>query len=327
MRRFALLFLLVLPTTLVALEPSTTRPVSTYSIVARDAATGEMGVAVQSHWFSVGSLVTWARAGVGAVATQSLVDPTYGPLGLELMQAGRSAPDALAGLLEADSSPQIRQVAMVDANGQVAAHTGAGCIAAAGHVTGEGFTVQANLMDKDTVPRAMADAFTAAQGTLAARMIHALAAAEAEGGDIRGRQSAAILVVKGESSGRPWEDIVVELRVEDHPHPVQELHRLYVLHTGYASMNDGDLALEVGDTAGAEKHYGAAMEILGDNLEARFWAAVALVNSGDVERALPHFLHIFQRGDNWKRLVPRLVDAGLLNADEVVLQRILGEGE
>lgn len=180
------------------------RPVATYSIVARDPATGELGVAVQSHWFGVGAIVPFAEAGVGAVATQSFVDPSYGPLGLELVRAGRTAPEALAGLLEADPHPDVRQVAMIDAAGNVAAHTGENAIIAAGHHTGENYSVQANLMGSETVWPAMVTAFEAARGDLAERMLAALEAAQAEGGDIRGRQSAALVVVSGEPTGRPW---------------------------------------------------------------------------------------------------------------------------
>jgi uncharacterized Ntn-hydrolase superfamily protein len=282
-----------------------------------------MGVAVQSHWFSVGSVVPWARSGVGAVATQSLVDVTYGPLGLEMMAAGRSASQTLAGLLEADSHPEIRQVAMVDAGGDVAVHTGSNCIPEAGHQTGEDYSVQANLMARDTVPEAMARAFETASGELAARMLEALEAAEAEGGDIRGRQSAAILVVRGEPTGASWSDVLVDLRVEDHPDPLAELRRLYRIHLGYEAMNAGDLAVEHGDVEAAEAAYAKAEEILGDNLEARYWHAVALVNAGELERALPLFAEIFARGENWRELTPRLVESGFLQVDEASLARIL----
>lgn len=303
---------------------SALRPVSTYSIVARDPTSGELGVAVQSHWFSVGSVVPWARAGIGAVATQSLVDVTYGPLGLDLMAAGRSAQAALAGLLEADAHPEIRQVAMIDGEGRVAAHTGTNCIPEAGHQVGESYSVQANLMAQDTVPAAMAHAFETAEGDLATRMLAALAAAEDEGGDIRGRQSAALLVVRGQSTGQPWSDTVVDLRVEDHPDPVPELRRLYTIHLGYEAMNAGDLAVERGETAEAEAAYARAEAILGDNMEARYWHAVALVNAGQVERALPLFGEVFAQGENWRVLTPRLVDSGFLEADAATLQRILG---
>lgn len=304
---------------------SPVRPVSTYSIVARDPETGQMGVAVQSHWFSVGSVVPWAEAGVGAVATQSLVDPTYGPLGLDLMRAGRSATRSLHGLLQADAHPEIRQVAMVDASGDVVAHTGEGCIPEAGHRTGEQYSVQANLMDLDTVPAAMAAAYEAAEGPLAERLLAALEAAQAEGGDIRGKQSAAILVVAAESTGRPWADTLVDLRIEDHPTPVEEMRRLLEVHRGYDRMNEGDLAIERGDVEAAEEAYAAAQEMLEGNLEASYWYAVALVNSDQVDRGVELFHEIFAQGENWRRLTPRLVEVDMLDADDALLERILGE--
>ena len=171
------------------------RPVHTFSIVARDPQTGDLGVAVQSHWFSVGTLVPWAEAGVGAVATQSFVDPVYGRIGLEMMRAGKGAPEALKGLLAGDEGRDVRQVAMIDARGRVDAWTGKGNIQAAGHIVGKGFSVQANLMLNDQVWPAMAKAFESARGDLADRMLAALDAAQAAGGDIRGRQSAAMIVV------------------------------------------------------------------------------------------------------------------------------------
>ena len=200
--------------------PVTGRPVHTYSIVARDPQSGQLGVAVQSHWFSVGSLVPWAQAGVGAIATQSFVEVRYGASGLDLMASGLSAPRTLDALLAADAHPGVRQVAMIDAGGQVAVHTGKQCIRYAGHLTGENFSVQANLMAEAGVPQAMAKAFREATGTLAERMLVALEAAQAVGGDLRGKQSAAILVVSGEAGGRPWEDRLVYLPVADHSPPL-----------------------------------------------------------------------------------------------------------
>jgi uncharacterized Ntn-hydrolase superfamily protein len=302
---------------------SPVRPVSTYSIVARDPDTGELGVAVQSHWFSVGALVPWARAGVGAVATQSMVEVSYGPEGLDLMEAGHDAVSVLSTLLGQDEHSDIRQVAMVDARGAAAVHTGGRCIPEAGHHLGRGYSVQANLMGPATVPDAMAEAFEMTTGPLAERMVAALAAAEAEGGDIRGRQSAAILVVRAEPSGQPWNDTLVDLRVEDHDEPVKELQRLLRMHRGYEKMNAGDLAVERGDLEGAEKAYAQAEYILGDNLEARYWHAVAMVNAGEIERALPIFADIFSRGDNWRELTPRLVGPGFLEVDQATLERIM----
>ena len=303
-------------------RPQPVRPVHTYSIVARDPKTGELGVAVQSHWFSVGALVPWAEAGVGAVATQSLVDPSYGPLGLELMRAGRAAPDALAGLVAADAGREVRQVAMIDAQGRVAAHTGNQCIAAAGHQTGANFSVQANLMEKDTVWPAMARAFEAAQGDLAERLLAALEAAQREGGDIRGKQSAAILVVSGKPSGKPWVDRKVDLRVEDSPEPLVELRRLLKVNSAYQHMNEGDLCAEKKDWACAAREYGAAQKLLPDQMEVVFWHAVTLVTSGRVEESLPLFKKVFAAEPIWAELVGRLPAAGLLPKDEAVIARI-----
>ena len=302
------------------------RPVHTYSIVARDTATGEIGVAVQSHWFSVGSTVPWAEAGVGAVATQSFVDPSYGPLGLAMMGAGRSAPDALAGLLAADPEREVRQVAMVDAKGRVAAHTGKKNIQAAGQHVGKGYSVQANLMANEKVWPAMAKAFEGATGDLAERMLTALEAAQAVGGDIRGQQSAAILVVPGTPSGRPWADRIFDLRIEDHPRPLEEMRRLLHVARAYRHMNAGDLAVEKNDVPAAEREYGAAMKLLPDSAEVVFWYAAALAMAGQVDRSLPLFARAFALEPAWRTLVPRLPASGLLPADPAVLSRIEGAG-
>jgi len=298
------------------------RPVHTYSIVARDPATGELGVAVQSHWFSVGPVVPWAEAGVGAVATQSFVDSSYGPLGLALMRAGRSAPEALRGLLAADDGRDVRQVAMVDAQGRVAAHTGRKCIAAAGHLVGANYSVQANLMDKPTVWPAMARAFESAAGDLTDRLLAALAAAQREGGDIRGQQSAAILVVRGQSTGRPWVDREADLRVEDSADPLGELRRLVRAHRAYQHMNAGDDCSAQKKWDCAEHEYGAAEKLLPEQVEIVFWHAVTLVTSGRVEEALPLFKKVFAREPKWEELVGRLPASELLPADEKLLARI-----
>ena len=303
--------------------PIPVRPVHTFSIVARDAATGELGVAVQSHAFSVGSGVSWAEAGVGAVATQSFIDPSYGPLGLDLMRAGRSAPDALKGLLAADDGRDVRQVAMIDASGRVAAYTGAKCIPAAGNHVGEGYSVQANLMDNDGVWPAMAKAFEAAKGDLAERMLQALEAAQAAGGDIRGMQSAAILVVKGVSSGRTWQDRIFDLRVEDSPQPLAELRRLVTFQRANNLANDGDRYLEKKDYAAGLKAYAEAEALLPDFAEMAFWHAVALANTGKVDDALPIFAKAYRMYPKFRELPPRLAKVGLLPDDPKVIAKIV----
>ena len=242
----------------VAEKTTTQRPVHTFSIVARDPATGELGVAVQSHWFSVGSIVAWAEAGVGAVATQSFVDPSYGKNGLDLMRSGRSAPDALKELLGKDEAREVRQVAMIDAQGRVEAFTGKSDIQAAGHIVGNNFSVQANLMLNDKIWPAMAHAFENTKGDLADRMLAALDAAQLAGGDIRGRQSAALIVVTGKPTGQAWKDRTFDLRVDDSVEPLKELRRLVTLQRAYNHMNAGDLAVEKKDNEGALREYGAA---------------------------------------------------------------------
>lgn len=299
------------------------RPTHTFSIVARDPATGELGVAVQSHWFSVGPIVPWAEAGVGAVATQSFVDSSYGPLGLDLMRAGRSAPDALKALLAGDDGRDLRQVAMIDAQGRVAAHTGRKSIEAAGHIVGKDYSVQANLMLNERVWPEMARAFESAQGDLAERMLAALDAAQAVGGDIRGKQSAALIVVSGKPTGRPWVDRIFDLRVEDSPEPLKELRRLVNLQRAYHHMNAGDLAVERNDNDGALREYGATEKFVPDNAEMVYWHAVALVNMGRVEESLPLFRRVFKMDPNWATLTPRLVKSELLPNDPKLIQRII----
>lgn len=302
--------------------PGSSRPVHTYSIVARDPKTGQLGVAVQSHWFSVGSLVPWAQAGVGAIATQSFIEVRYGGSGLDLMRSGLGARRTLDALLEADQHPEVRQVAMIDASGEVAVHTGKNCIRYAGHTVGDNFSVQANLMAGEGVPEAMADAYLQAQGTLAERMLAALDAAQALGGDLRGKQSAAILVVSGTASGRPLEDRLVDLHVEDNPEPLQELRRLLTLQTAYEHMNRGDHALERGEVDAALEAYGKAEQLQPQNLEMKFWHAVSLANAGREAAALSLFATIFRQDGQWRELVPRLAEAGLLGVGGDSIERI-----
>lgn len=301
------------------------RPVHTYSIVARDPDTGAMGVAVQSHWFNVGSLVAWAEAGVGAVATQSFVDVRYGASGLELMRTGWDAPQTLKALLLADHHPEVRQVGMIDKEGNVVAHTGDRCIQHAGHLVKDNFAVQANLMLSEGVPEAMAAAFEKAKGDLAHRMMVALEAAQALGGDLRGQQAAAVLVVSGENTGQPWKDRLVDLNVEDHPEPLKELRRLLALHDAYEHMDRGDLAIEENDMAKARAEYGAAQKMFPENLEMKFWYAVALVNAGEMEESLPIFKEVLNRDGHWAVLIPRLVDSGLLPSDSDAMKRIMSQ--
>ncbi|MEM6766729.1 MAG: DUF1028 domain-containing protein [Bacteroidota bacterium] len=296
---------------------------STYSIVAKDPVTGKMGVAVQSHWFSVGTLVSWGEAGVGVIATQSFVNPSFGPRGLAMMKAGMSAEATLDSLLSTDEGRDVRQVAIVDMQGRVAAHTGKSCIPKAGQLVGKNYSVQANLMANEAVWPEMAKAFEETPGPLAERMVEALIAAEAAGGDIRGKQSAAILVVNPFPTGNPWEDRVVDLRIEDHPNPTAELKRLLTVHRAYEHMNRGDLAVEEGKMDEAMKAYAKAESLFPDNEEMKFWHAVTLANTGKVEEALPLFRLVFTQNPDWKTLVVRLRPVNLLSVNDEELTKIL----
>lgn len=304
------------------MRASRTRPIHTYSIVARDPETGQMGVAVQSHAFSVGSAVPWAEAGVGAIATQSLTRIDYGPEGLALMRMGLTASQALADLIENDEGRDVRQVAMVDAEGNAAAFTGSRCIAAAGHVIGDGFSAQANLMDDESVWPAMKAAYERAEGDLADRLLAALDAAQASGGDIRGQQSAALLVVAGERSEKPWEGRLFELRVEDHPRPLDELRRLVRLQRAYRYADRADELIAAQNFDDAMGALAKAAALAPDVLELRFWAAAALFAAGREDEALQMFREVFAKEPVWARLAPRLVPLGLLPDDPAALERI-----
>jgi uncharacterized Ntn-hydrolase superfamily protein len=275
----------------------------TYSIVARDPGTGELGVAVQSLWFSVGSLVTWARPGIGAVATQANVDPGYGPRALDLLAAGTSARDALERLLAADAAASSRQVAVVDAGGGVAAYTGSACIACAGHVTGPDVSCQANIMASETVWPAMLEAFTATAGSLTSRLLSALDAAEREGGDLRGRQSAAILVVP--PAGEAWQT-VVSLRVEDHPEPLPELRRLVDLNRAYSLAGEADELLNSGRHDDAARLYTEASELAPGNHELLFWAGLGTAQAGDLDAGVEQVTEAIALQPTWFELLPRL---------------------
>lgn len=346
--KLKLCLLLLLASTLYA----QTRPVHTFSIVARDSQTGEIGVAVQSHFFGVGQVVPWAEPGVGAVATQSFVDPSYGPLGLALMRAGKSAPEALKGLLEADPSADVRQVAMIDAEGRVAAWTGGKDIQPAGHIVGaesqpkpgmtswssheggrgdvgEGFSVEANLMSNDTIWSAMAKAFQESKGDLAERMLAALDAAQTAGGDIRGRQSAALIVVSGKRTDHPW-DRVFDVRVDDAAEPLKELRRLVALQRAYNHANAGDAAVEHHQNELALREYAAAEQIAATTpgvlpsrvAEMTYWHAVALVSMKRVDESLPLFRKAYRLEPSWRAVTPRLPKAGLLPNDPKLIERI-----
>jgi uncharacterized Ntn-hydrolase superfamily protein len=309
------------------------RPCHTYSIAALDPEGGEMGAAVQSHWFSVGSVVPWAQPGAGVVVTQSFANLSFGPRGLALLQTARGAEKVLEELLAEDPGRELRQVAVLDVRGGAAAHTGTRCVPEAGHRVGgwparpgfrpspearrvgaAAYAVQANMMASPTVWPAMADAFEAARGPLAERMLAALRAAQAEGGDLRGQQSAALLVVRIAASQQPWQDRLVDLRVEDHPRPLDELARLLTVHRCYDLMNRGDLALERSQPEQAAREYGQALVLCPRNAEARFWHGATLAAAGRPE-GIARLRRLFRGRPAWRVLARRLRELGLLDLD------------
>ena len=321
---YLLFFLLLITSNLHAQNyPSAIRKANTYSIVAYDKESNQMGVAVQSHYFGVGSIVTWAKPGVGAVATQSIVEVSYGPLGLSLMEAGKTAVQALRGLLAADPSSDVRQVAMVDANGIVSAHTGANCIAEAGDHIGEHYSTQANIMLKNTVWEAMGKAYEKTDGEFVDRLLAALDAAQSEGGDLRGKQSAALIIVSIDPIGNVYLDRPYDLRVEDSSEPLKELRRLVYVAKAYNHVSRGD------DYAAEEKfdealeEYKLGMQMLPDNVELRFWYATTLVMVDKVKESLPEFKWVFKREPIWRKLVPRLSASGFLPDDNKIIKKIL----
>lgn len=295
----------------------------TFSIVARDERTGEMAVAVQSHWFSVGSVVSWGEGGVGVVATQSFVNKSFGLRGLELLKQGKSPQEALDKLLSDDTGKEFRQVAILDTKGRVATHTGKNCLESAGHLNGQNFSVQANMMLNDKVVPAMDKAWKDNSAMpLAERMMEVLKAAQLAGGDIRGKQSAALLVVSPENTGKPWDDRLIDLRVEDSPAPIAELARLLKVSRAYEHMNKGDLYVEKNEMAKAMDEYNQAMKMFPKNLEMQYWTAITLANGKDVPKASAMLQKIYAQDKNWRELTKRLPKAGLLTVSEAELKEL-----
>ena len=296
----------------------------TYSVVARDPETGAFGVAVQSHYFSVGAVVPWVESGVGAVATQAMSELSYGPLGLERMRAGASAADALAALLAADAGAETRQVAMVDRSGRAAAHTGANCVEHAGARTGDGWSVQANMMRNPTVLDAMAEAYTSAGGDFADRLLATLDAAEAAGGDIRGQQAAALLVSSIAPDASVSAGTVLRLHVEDHPQPLVELRRLVTLRRAYAEMHASLRHMESGDLAAVVAALERALALAPDSDEVKFRLGAVLTIAGD-PRGRAFLDEIFATNPGWRDLIPRYVAKGVIPDIPGIVEQLTGE--
>jgi uncharacterized Ntn-hydrolase superfamily protein len=280
----------------------------TYSIVARDPVTGRFGIAVQSHYLGVGPVVPWVEAGVGGVATQASVNLSFGPIGLELLRAGRSADEVVAALVASDPGAQQRQLGVVDARGRAAAFTGSQTIPFAGHLLGDGFSVQGNLLASDRVWPAMAEAYRAASDQpFTERLLRALEAAEAEGGDVRGRQSAAIQVVEAAIQPATWQGRLMDLRIEDHPDPVPELRRLVSLQDAYALLDDNGEVAQAG--VSAAERYAAARRMAPNAYELVFWRGVELAVAGDPEAGRRELAIAFEADARWRATLQHLADA------------------
>lgn len=296
----------------------------TYSIIAQDPKTGDMAVGVQSHWFSVGTAVPWGKSGVGVVATQSFVNERYGYEGLQLMQKGLKAEQAMQRIKSEDEGAAYRQVAMLSKDGSIVAFTGEKCVESASHLVGEHYSIQANMMDNDSVVLAMQNAFeNNANLDLAERIVATLKAAQSSGGDIRGKQSSALIVVGKDSPQHPWNDKKIDLRVEDHKTPVEELARLLNMHRAYEFMAQGDIAMEEQQPDAALKAYNSAEKLLPNNDEIKFWKAVALVNSNQVNASIPIFERLFLNDKRWQRLLKRLPASELITIETTALDYLL----
>lgn len=295
----------------------------TYSVVAYDPETGDMGIAVQSHWFSVGTSVAWGEAGVGIVATQSVVNFGFGPQGLALLKSGLHPQVVLDSLLKGDPGRDMRQVAILDSKGNVAVSTGSTCVRAAGHVKGGNYSVQANLVQSPAVWEKMSTTYENTTGTLGERLLATLDAAQAMGGDIRGTQSATLLIVRNKPTGKIWIDRKVDLRIDDSENPLKDLKRLYRIQSAYDAMNLGNDALTKGKLDIADDYYTKAHQLYPENGEMLFWYAVELAGMGEINRALPHFKTVFNSDERWRSvLLPRIVEAGILNVKDDVLAKI-----
>lgn len=296
----------------------------TYSIIGRDHESGEVGIAVQSRWFHAGQDLAWIEPGLGAVCTQAMIEPTYGFRGLQLLRDGRNAEEALAELTAADEGRDIRQVAIADADGRYAQHTGAGCVAAAGHATGTDCCAQGNMLASDTCWGAMVAAFEETEGNLTDRLLAALDAAEREGGDARGRQAARILVRPPQATGIPWQDRVIDLQVVDHPDPVPELRRLVTVSRAYDHLGKAFEHVDRGDVHAALDEAAVAHALAPADDQITFWRASFLGGAGRIEEALAAGREATQAHPGWPEFLRRCVEAGLAPPEARNLADALG---
>lgn len=323
--RYIIILICVMNMSLWAQKPGNTDKFAhTFSILARDSETGQMAVGVQSHWFSVGTVVPWGQSGVGVVATQSFVNEAYGYEGLKLMAKHMSPAKVLAQLRNNDEGEAFRQVAMMSNDGEIAAFTGDKCVQDASHLIGDNYSIQANMMVNENVVYGMRQAFEEHSDlALAERVVKALEAGQVAGGDIRGKQSAALIVVDSKPSELPWNDKLVDLRVDDHNTPIEELSRLLNVHRAYEFMAKGDLAMENDNPKSALEAYHQAEKLLPNEDEIQFWKAVALVNAKQVKNSIPVFERLFKKDKKWQELLKRLPGSELIAIDQPALDYLL----
>ena len=296
----------------------------TFSIIARDPLTGAFGMACETHFFAVGRLVGWLEPGVGAVATQAFVNVGFGPRGLELLRSGMSPRSVVSSLIDSDESPEVRQLAVVGPDGDVANYTGANCVASAGALSGEQVSVQGNMLASHDVYASMLRAYEdAADLPFASRLLAALRAGEDAGGDARGSQSAVLKIVSGKRGGNVWEETLLDLRVDDHPDPVTEITRLAELSGAFDRLGDVMFAprLMIGEYSavtpeelgGALAALDSAREVLGDNLEASFWKAVLLARAGRHSESAELFAEVFAQQPHWRPYLDSVAAAGFVS--------------
>jgi uncharacterized Ntn-hydrolase superfamily protein len=298
----------------------------TYSIVARDPQTGELGIAVQSRYFAAGQVVPWIEAGVGVIASQSFANPVYGYEGLRLLRAGMAPQEALDKLVSEDAGEATRQVAIMDTQGQVAVHTGAKCVAAAGHALGRDCSAQANMMAQDTVWQAMVHAFETGTGDLADRLVAAMEAAEREGGDLRGKQAAGLIVVSGKPSGVSKLDRVVDVRVDDHPEPVDEIKRLLQYARAHQCVRQATDKVVAGDFDGALTDLDVCCAAYPDEPQFLFRRALVLLPLGRVEEAREMVQRVHSIHPGWSEILLRFADAGVISVSPEIVASLVPNG-
>jgi uncharacterized Ntn-hydrolase superfamily protein len=295
---------------------------STFSIVAFDPITKDLGVAVQSRYFSVGSVVPWAESGVGAIATQSFVNVSYGPRGLELLKEGLNVEDVIGRLTRDDEGKEFRQLGIIDSKGNASAFTGWRCLEWAGSIVGKNYTAQGNILAGEDVVKGMSQKFESTKGELADKLVAALEGGQEGGGDARGRQSAALLVVRKNVGRAGYGDRYIDLRVEDHPEPIAELKRLLVMHRVYRLIDDGEEKMATGDPEGGLSMIKEAVSLGPSIDDAHIDLGVIYLKLGKRDEALKAFGQALKLNPRMKTMIKQLPGAGLMEKDPEIFKEL-----